>query len=201
MSNELQINLIKRKIGTLLATAGIMQLREAISEFTTIETGHGKIFEAIKKIGLQINYSSLDLRYNYTSWENWQKIIEAMIGEIDIQGYPGSAEFSMAVKSAKRLLLMDPNDIEAKQFLALAFAFLPSLNEPYEEYNLELPNNLNNPSNQLYLKVIAIFQTPSGSVQDEKFVELIEWLQELLKDDPQAMETSDESNVRVIYYL
>ena len=138
------------------------------------------------------------------NWQNsphWQQIIEAMIGEIDIQGYPGSAEFSMAVKSAKRLLLMDPNDIEAKQFLALAFAFLPSLNEPYEEYNLELPNNLNNPSNQLYLKVIAIFQTPSGSVQDEKFVELIEWLQELLKDDPQAMETSDESNVRVIYYL
>lgn len=73
---ELQINSIKRQIGSLTFMVAITQLREAISDFSDTELGIEKIENAIKGFGMSV--TPLDEKYYYTSWDNWQKIISVL---------------------------------------------------------------------------------------------------------------------------
>lgn len=71
MTNELQVNVIKRAIGQLYMRAGTMQIRNAISDFSDVEGDFGRFCKPL--LGLPV--SELDSKYYFTSWENWQKII------------------------------------------------------------------------------------------------------------------------------
>jgi hypothetical protein len=74
MDNTIVINGIKRKIGTLLLTAGIKQLRDAISDFTTTEGDYARFRKPL--LGLPV--SELDSKYYFTDLSNWQKIIDTI---------------------------------------------------------------------------------------------------------------------------
>lgn len=81
MNKQLKINAINRTIGTLMAVVGIKKLRQH-SNFTTIDTGNNKFYQALKSRGIKINFSPLDISYRYTSFDNWQKIIKVLNGII-----------------------------------------------------------------------------------------------------------------------
>jgi len=72
--NTLQINSIKRAIGQLTMRVGIMQIRDAISDFTDTEGN----FNRFKNALLGLPATQLDEKYYFTSWENWQKIIDTI---------------------------------------------------------------------------------------------------------------------------
>ena len=78
MDKQLKISAIKRQIGTLLIVAGIKQLQQ--DNFTTIDTSNNKVYQALKNIGISLNFSPKDIKYRYTSWENWEKIIGVING-------------------------------------------------------------------------------------------------------------------------
>ena len=71
MNNQIQINALKRAVGQLTMQMGIFQVRESISDFTYTEGD----FERFKKPMLGLPVTQLDLKYYFTSWENWQKVI------------------------------------------------------------------------------------------------------------------------------
>ncbi|MEK6881106.1 MAG: hypothetical protein AABY22_15915 [Nanoarchaeota archaeon] len=71
MSNTIQINSIKRAIGQLTMRIGVMQVRDAISDFTDEEGD----FNRFKKPLLDLPVAELDSKYYFTSWENWEKVI------------------------------------------------------------------------------------------------------------------------------
>ena len=73
MDNTIQVNNIKRAIGQLTFRVSIMQLRDAISDFTDSQAGIEKIQNAVKDLGVSV--TPLDDKYYFTSWDNWQKII------------------------------------------------------------------------------------------------------------------------------
>ncbi len=71
MGNTIQINAIKRAIGQLTMRMGIVQIRDAISDFTYSKDS----FNRFKQPLLGLPVAELDSVYSFTSWENWQKII------------------------------------------------------------------------------------------------------------------------------
>ncbi len=80
MADELQINGLKRTIGVLTASLGLKQIINASSEFSTTNGNWSKLNEALKKSNLQIPLDNLDSDYYFTSWENWEKIIDVLWG-------------------------------------------------------------------------------------------------------------------------
>ena len=62
---------------------GIEQISEAISDFTDKEG----TFEQFKKPLLGLPVSQLDEKYYFTSWENWQKIIETINPILQMNGW------------------------------------------------------------------------------------------------------------------
>jgi hypothetical protein len=72
--NTLQVNGIKRTIGQLTIRMGMRMVRDAISDFTTI-TGD---FSQFCKPLLGLPVSQLDSVYDFTSYENWRKIIDTI---------------------------------------------------------------------------------------------------------------------------
>ena len=78
MNKQLQINSIKRQIGTLMAVAGFKQVKQARSEFDIVNLQNGEIQTAGKVLGIYTNY--LDFKYFFTSWENWEKILDVVWG-------------------------------------------------------------------------------------------------------------------------
>lgn len=76
--NTLQINSIKRAIGSLEVSLGVTQLRQAQSEFTTTIYGIEKVQNALKALNISIPVDPLDNQYWFTSWDNWQKIIAVL---------------------------------------------------------------------------------------------------------------------------
>lgn len=71
MDNQIQINSIKRQIGQLFIRVGVVNVREAISDFTDTVGD----FKQFCKPLLGLPVSELDSKYYFTSWDNWQKII------------------------------------------------------------------------------------------------------------------------------
>jgi hypothetical protein len=76
MADIIQINTIKRKIGQLLITAGIKQLRNSISDFSTQESNYIRFKDAMGFLNVPV--SELDSKYYFTSYENWLKVIETL---------------------------------------------------------------------------------------------------------------------------
>ena len=74
MDNTIQINSIKRKIGQLMIMMGIKQVWDAVSEFTDTEGDFTRFCKPL--LGLPV--AELDTKYYFTSFENWQKIIETI---------------------------------------------------------------------------------------------------------------------------
>lgn len=74
MDNTIVINKIRRQIGQLLITAGIKQLRDAISDFSVVEGDFARFCRPL--LGLPV--SELDSAYYFTSFKNWQKIIDTI---------------------------------------------------------------------------------------------------------------------------
>ena len=75
-----EINKIKRQIGTLMTTAGLMQIRQSINDLATEEIYLKKIRESCNSFGISIN--ELDFMYRTTSWETWEQIIPTLYGII-----------------------------------------------------------------------------------------------------------------------
>jgi hypothetical protein len=75
-----EINKIKRSIGTLMTTAGLMQIRQAINDLATEEIYVSKIKESCNKLGIGVN--ELDFTFRTTSWQTWEQIIPILYGII-----------------------------------------------------------------------------------------------------------------------
>jgi hypothetical protein len=67
----LQINSVKRQIGQLFLRVGVMNIKDAISDFTYVEGDFARFCQPL--LGLPV--SQLDIKYYFTSFDNWQKII------------------------------------------------------------------------------------------------------------------------------
>lgn len=74
ISNILVLNNIRRAIGQLTMQIGIKQIREAISDFAYTEGDFNRFKNAL--MGLPV--MELDSKYYFTSWDNWQKIIDTI---------------------------------------------------------------------------------------------------------------------------
>jgi len=74
MDNTIIINKVKRQIGQLMVRVGTMQIAEAISDFTDTEG----TFTQFRKPLLGLPVSELDSKYYFTSFENWQKIMDTI---------------------------------------------------------------------------------------------------------------------------
>jgi len=74
MDNTIIINKVKRQIGQLMVRVGTMQIAEAISDFTDTEGTFAKFCKPL--LGLPV--SELDSKYYFTSFENWQKIMDTI---------------------------------------------------------------------------------------------------------------------------
>lgn len=76
MTDVIQINNIKRQIGTLGIIFGIKNFRDAISDF---ETKIGTFSEVLKYIkGLNIQSTQYDITYKFASFDTCEKIIESL---------------------------------------------------------------------------------------------------------------------------
>lgn len=103
MADIIKINAINRLIGTLWIVAGIKQIRQAQSEFTTLDANNDKAYKAFKKIGLNFTFSPKDISYRYTAWDNWVKILDVIAGimkhfkwEAEIADCDNRADFASA---------------------------------------------------------------------------------------------------------
>lgn len=76
MANELQINQVKRKLGSTFTSLGIAYTRDALSDIPVVEKNQAFIKNALLNYGMAINF--LDETYYTTSFANWQKIIEVL---------------------------------------------------------------------------------------------------------------------------
>lgn len=70
----IQINTIKRQIGTLLSIGGIKQVEESISDFTDTEGDFARFCKPL--FGLPV--SEMDSKYYFTSFDNWRKIVDTI---------------------------------------------------------------------------------------------------------------------------
>jgi len=86
----IKINAIQRQIGTLMVVTGFKMLSK-YSDFTTIETSNNKVYQALKDVGITLNFSPKDFRYRYTTWENWQEIIKVINGIV--KHFPWLAQY------------------------------------------------------------------------------------------------------------
>ncbi len=78
MTNEqLKISFIARNFGTELIKSGISVIRNASFEFKPLTGQLRAINNALDKIG-GLPLTALDLGYNFTSWQNWQKITDIL---------------------------------------------------------------------------------------------------------------------------
>lgn len=78
MNNQLQINLIKGKIGSLMTMAGFKYLHESRSEFKTTEKDFSFIKNALVSNNINIPITNLDLKYYITSFDNWKIILDTL---------------------------------------------------------------------------------------------------------------------------
>lgn len=76
----LRINAVNRIIGTLFCVIGIKKLQVSHSDFTTMEDGNNRIYQALKNIGITIIFSPKDFRYRYATLESWEKMIKVVNG-------------------------------------------------------------------------------------------------------------------------
>lgn len=74
MTDILTINKIKRAIGQLTIQMGVGYVRDAISDFTDAKGDFNRFCKPL--LGLPI--AQLDTDYFFTSWDNWQKVIETI---------------------------------------------------------------------------------------------------------------------------
>jgi len=73
--DTIQINNLKRSIGTLMIKAGMMQVRDAV-DFEKKQILSRVIDTSCKNFGITPN--ELDGFYQTTSWDNWKKIIDIL---------------------------------------------------------------------------------------------------------------------------
>lgn len=74
MTNQIQINAIRRKMGQLLISGGITQMNESINELAGKEGTFAQFCQPL--LGLPV--SQLDSKYYFTSFESWQKIMDSL---------------------------------------------------------------------------------------------------------------------------
>lgn len=85
------INKLKRIIAGLQITMGIQSLKD-LPTFEVQKEGGGKIGSAINNLKLGLANTQLDMTYAYTSWDNWQEIIDILYGRI-IKNFKWTAEY------------------------------------------------------------------------------------------------------------
>jgi hypothetical protein len=79
MDNTLQINSIKRALGSLYISLGAQTIRENQSEFSSTLGDINTIRTALNNSGLSgVGIHQLDSSYYFTSWDNWQKMISVL---------------------------------------------------------------------------------------------------------------------------
>ena len=71
---QLKLNAHRRWIGQTMIKVGVKQIWNAISDFSDVEGD----FNRFKKSLLNLPVAELDSKYYFTSWENWQKVIETI---------------------------------------------------------------------------------------------------------------------------
>ena len=79
---QLKLNLIARTFGTALMKSGIKMIRSGYEDYEIINSSLRLANDALDKIGLKISVNALDISYYYTTWENWQTIIDVLYGII-----------------------------------------------------------------------------------------------------------------------
>jgi len=79
-TKTIQINNLKRKIGTLETIVGIKTINSAISDFTDTQRTFNQFSKGLAI--LEVPVSQLDTNYYFTSYDNWQKIIRDTIDPI-----------------------------------------------------------------------------------------------------------------------
>ena len=79
---QLKLNLIARTFGTTLMKSGIGMIRSGYEDYEIINSSLRLANDALDKIGLKISVNALDISYYYTTWENWQTIIDVLYGII-----------------------------------------------------------------------------------------------------------------------
>ena len=75
MDNKtIQINSIKRAIGQLEMQLGMKTIWDGISDFSDTEGDYARFCKPL----LALPVTQLDDKYYFTSWDNWQKIIDTI---------------------------------------------------------------------------------------------------------------------------
>ncbi|MBI2336604.1 MAG: hypothetical protein HYU97_07580 [Deltaproteobacteria bacterium] len=127
------------------------------------------------------------------NWQNsphWAEITHLFSRVMADEGYPGSGHFTLAVRFAKRLLLLVPNDIEARQFLALAFAINPELQEEGDTFDLS-----DSSTHQPFLQALAVLEADSSEIRRAKLLEFSDGLRAFLEEE------SPDGLQRIFYFL
>ena len=75
-NKQIKINEISRKIGTLMTLAGIKTVNNSINDFTDTEGDFNRFKSAMNFLNIPV--SELDSKYYFTSFENWQKIMDTI---------------------------------------------------------------------------------------------------------------------------
>ena len=82
MEDKLQISSLSRIVYSLMITNGIAGMRNNISEFEIKQGWYSDISKALKPFGLDIIEE--DMAFFFTSFENWQTIIDLLYNKIII---------------------------------------------------------------------------------------------------------------------
>lgn len=77
---DLQISALSRVLGSLMITNGVFTLKKNQSEFEIKQGYFQDILSAVKPFGLDT--LNLDNTYYFTSYENWQTIIDLLYNKI-----------------------------------------------------------------------------------------------------------------------
>jgi hypothetical protein len=78
MEKQLQINAVKRKLGTLMSILGFKYIKEAQNEFQRTKFHINQIQQFFNTNGITLPVNNLDVDYFTTSWDNWQKILDTI---------------------------------------------------------------------------------------------------------------------------
>lgn len=76
MDNNIQVNSLKRNIGQLEIQLGLKTVNSAISDFTDTQGDFNKFSQALAVLGVPV--AQLDTNYYFTSYDNWQKILQVV---------------------------------------------------------------------------------------------------------------------------
>ena len=76
MDNTIQINGIKRLLGIKFIELGVAQIRAASTLPVEPKSDNSLFLKAAEALGVPLN--ATDIAYYYTSWDNWQQIINLL---------------------------------------------------------------------------------------------------------------------------